>query len=47
MSTFHVSFPGLGWNFTISNVAFTIGSYSVYWYGIIITAGLLLARSPI
>ena len=43
MSTFHVSFPGLGWNFTISNVAFTIGSYSVYWYGIIITAGLLLA----
>ena len=43
MSTFHVSFPGLGWNFTISNVAFTIGSYSVYWYGLIITAGLLLA----
>ena len=43
MSTFHVRFPGLGLEFDISNVAFSIGSYSVYWYGIIITAGMLLA----
>ncbi len=43
MSTFHVRFPGLGWEFDISNVAFSIGTYSVYWYGIIITFGMLLA----
>ena len=43
MQHFHVQFPGVGWEFDISNVAFTIGSYSVYWYGLIITAGLLLA----
>ena len=43
MQTFHVEFPGLGWQFEISNVAFKIGNYSVYWYGLIITCGLLLA----
>ena len=43
MQHFHVQFPGVGWEFDISNVAFTIGSSSVYWYGLIITAGLLLA----
>ena len=40
---FHVKFPGLGWEFVISNVAFKIGNYSVYWYGLIITIGMLLA----
>lgn len=40
---FHVQFPGLGLEFVINNVAFTIGSYRVYWYGLIITAGLVLA----
>ena len=40
---FHVKFPGLGWEFVISNVAFKIGDYSVYWYGLIITFGMLLA----
>ena len=40
---FHVRFPGLGLEFVINNVAFTIGTYRVYWYGLIITAGLLLA----
>ena len=39
---FHVKFPGLGWEFVISNVAFKIGNYSVYWYGLIITIGMLL-----
>lgn len=43
MEKFNVSFPYLGWNFTISRVAFQIGDYKVYWYGIIITVGLLLA----
>ncbi len=38
-----VSFPGLGWEFHFSNVAFYIGSKPVYWYGIIIMAGFLLA----
>lgn len=43
METFNVSFPYLGWSFTVSRVAFEIGGYKVYWYGIIITVGLLLA----
>ena len=43
MEVFHVQFPGLGWEFTISNVAFYIGTYPVYWYGLIITTGMLLA----
>ena len=40
---YHVRFPGLGWEFDISNVAFTLGKYPVYWYGLIIATGLLLA----
>ena len=41
---FHVSFPGLGINdLPINRVAFSIGSFNVYWYGILIAAGLLLA----
>lgn len=43
MQHFHVQFPGFGWEFDITNVAFTLGSYPVYWYGLIITGGLLLA----
>ena len=43
MSSFHVSFPGFGWEFDISPTAFSIGSFSVYWYGIIIAAGFVLA----
>lgn len=38
-----ISFPNLGLNFTINRVAFTIGGISVYWYGLIIAFGLLLA----
>lgn len=38
-----VNFPGLGLNFEINRVAFTIGIREVYWYGIIIGLGLLLA----
>ena len=40
---FHVTFPGLGIELDINRVAFSIGSFSVYWYGILIATGLLLA----
>lgn len=40
---FNVSFPGLGIDLSISRVAFSIGSFAVYWYGILIAVGLLLA----
>ena len=40
-----VSFPGLGLEFTLNRVAFTIPFLNrpVYWYGVIITCGLILA----
>ena len=38
-----VSFPGLGWEFTINRVAFTIAGINVYWYGLLIATGLMLA----
>lgn len=40
-----VSFPGLGLEFTLNRVAFTIPILNrpVYWYGVIITGGLILA----
>ncbi len=40
--TYNVRFPNLGINFKIDPVAFRIGTYPVYWYGIIIASGLLL-----
>lgn len=36
-----VSFPGLGLNFEISRVAFSIGNYNIYWYGITFALGFL------
>lgn len=41
--TYHVEFPNLGLRFTINNVAFSIGSFEVRWYGILIAVGFLLA----
>ena len=40
-----VSFPGLfgDWEMTASPVCFSIGEKHVYWYGVIIASGLLLA----
>ena len=38
-----VTFPKLGLEFFIDSVAFSIGSFEVKWYGIIIATGLLLA----
>lgn len=37
-----VSFPGLGLNFEISRVAFSIGNYSIYWYGITFALGFVV-----
>lgn len=41
---YNVSFPGLGiYDLQINPVAFTIGDFTVRWYGVIIAAGLVLA----
>ena len=37
-----VYFEGLGIDFDVPSVAFTIGSYSIHWYGIIIAFGSFL-----
>ena len=38
-----ITFPGLGISVDPSPVAFTIGSKAIYWYGVIIALGFLLA----
>jgi len=38
-----VSFPGLGLEFTLNRVAIEIFGRPIYWYGIIIVSGMLLA----
>ena len=38
-----VTFPGLGLSFEINRVAFTIGGINIYWYGIMIAVGIMLA----
>lgn len=40
---FNVSFPGLGIDLTIDRAAFYVGTFPVYWYGILIAIGLTLA----
>ena len=40
---YNVSFPKLGINMKINPIAFTIGNINIYWYGILITLGILLA----
>lgn len=40
---YHVQFPKIGLEFDLSPIAFSIGSYNIYWYGIVIASGLLLA----
>ena len=39
----YVSFPHLNLTFNVDRVAFTIGGKEVYWYGIIIAVGFLIA----
>ena len=38
-----ITFPRLGLSFTLNRAAIAIGNFSVYWYGLIITFGMLLA----
>ena len=38
-----VSFPGLGLEFALNRVAFTLLGRPIYWYGVIIGCGFLLA----
>lgn len=40
---YHVSFPGMGIELTVDPVALSVGNFSIYWYGIIIGVGFLLA----
>ncbi len=40
---YNVEFPGLSLEFTINPVAFTVFGLDVYWYGIIIATGVVLA----
>ena len=42
---FHVQFPGLGLEFTIDRVALSIGRFNIYWSGVVIAAGMLLAMA--
>lgn len=38
-----VAFPGLGLSFELNRVAFSLFGMPIYWYGVIIAAGFLLA----
>ena len=38
-----VQFPGLGLKFTVNPTAFSIGNFTIQWYGVIIAVGFLLA----
>ena len=43
LSSFHVSFPGLGIeNISVDRIAFQIGGFAVYWYGLLIVAAFAL-----
>lgn len=41
---YHVQFPGLGLDLTVNRVALAIGGFNIYWYGVIIAAGMLLGE---
>ena len=38
-----VFFPGLGLEFELNRVAFSVFGHNIYWYGVIIALGFLLA----
>lgn len=42
---YHVQFPGLGLELTVDRVALSIGEFNIYWYGVLIAAGMLLAMA--
>lgn len=39
----NVAFPELGWDFSMDSVAFSIGSFTANWYGVLICLGFVLA----
>ncbi len=39
----HVQFPALGITITVNRIAFTIFGIDIYWYGIILTSGILIS----
>lgn len=41
--SYNVEFPGFGWSFSVSPIAIEIGNFKIYWYGIIIAVGFILA----
>ena len=43
MNNVPITFPGLHLSFPVGQDAFTIGNFSIRWYGILIAIGLLLA----
>ncbi len=38
-----VTFPGLDLSFEVNRVAFSIGNINIYWYGVLIALGIVLA----
>ena len=40
---YNVSFPKMGIELMVNPVALSIGNFNIYWYGIIIGTGFLLA----
>ncbi len=38
-----VTFPALGWEFTVDRVLLHIGGFNLYWYGALIALGMVLA----
>ena len=39
----HISFPSLGLEFTVNRVAFSLFGIDIYWYGIILTTGIIVS----
>lgn len=39
----HIQFPKLGLEFTVNRVAFEVFGLKIYWYGILLTTGLVLS----
>lgn len=37
-----VTFPGLGWEFTLNRVLFSVGGFNIYWYGALLALGMML-----
>lgn len=40
---YNVSFPGLGLEFKVERTAISLGGFNIYWYGILVGCGFLLA----